>query len=271
MTNDPTRRLAEIYSAQAQAYADGWSPVIRPMARHLLEALSWAGARYVVDVGTGTGALLPDIRRLAPRAWILGVDCSPGMLAIARGHRVPLAVMDARQLGLRDRSADVVVMAFVLFHLSEPASALSEARRVLRPGGLVGTVTWGEDPPTAAARVWDEELDAERARDPIPAPPRNHEAMNTPEKVEGLLAAGGLESRRAWVERLEYQWDPEAHLALRTTFGDTSRRLSSLDASQRVACLDRIRKRLARSGPEDFLYRAEVVCAIGRRRPDADA
>lgn len=47
---------------------------------------------------------------------------------------------DARQLSAQDRSADVVLLLGPLYHLTEPADrarALTEAQRVLRPGGLV--------------------------------------------------------------------------------------------------------------------------------------
>ena len=106
MNREETQQLAEIYSAHARGYADSWGPVIRPMGQRLLQALPWDGVRRVVDLGTGAGVHVPDIRRLARGACI-----------------------------------DVIVMAFVLFHLDDPVVALREVRRVLRPGGAVGTVT----------------------------------------------------------------------------------------------------------------------------------
>jgi SAM-dependent methyltransferase len=49
---------------------------------------------------------------------------------------------DAERLDLADRSFDAVVMNFGLLHLSAPDLALSEAHRVLRPGGRVGFTVW---------------------------------------------------------------------------------------------------------------------------------
>lgn len=116
--------------------------------------------KRVLDVATGTGDLLPDIRARAPRAAVIGVDRSAGMLAGAAGRgRGPLALMDARGLALPAGSIDVVVLAFLLFHLPRPVEALREARRVLRSGGAVGAVTWaGDSPPLPAERIWAEEL-----------------------------------------------------------------------------------------------------------------
>jgi SAM-dependent methyltransferase len=82
------------YTASADGYAEFWSPVIRPLGRRLLEALPWDRASRILDVGTGTGALIPDMLHLAPTARIVGIDPSFGMLA--RGHE-PLPVGRARQ------------------------------------------------------------------------------------------------------------------------------------------------------------------------------
>ena len=115
-------RVATNYSASATGYAEFWSPVIRPAGRRLLDTLPWDGASRVLDIGTGTGALIPDILRLAPAACVIGTDPSLGMLARARGTPVPLVAMDAMALGLRAGSFDVAVLAFVLFQCSRSRS-----------------------------------------------------------------------------------------------------------------------------------------------------
>src|SRR3989442_8927519 len=193
---NPVDRVARNYSDSAEGYAEFWSPLIRPVGCRLLEVLPWRHACRVLDVGTGTGALVPDIRRFAPGAQVVGIDCSPGMLALAAGRGAELAAMDAMRLGLATHQFDVAVMAFVLFHMPEPSVALAEVKRVLRPGATFGLVTWAEDPEPPAGVMWANELAAAGPCDPTPHPERRHDVMNTPDKVTELLESAGFAAGR---------------------------------------------------------------------------
>ena len=253
-------RVATNYSASATGYAEFWSPVIRPAGRRLLDTLPWDGASRVLDIGTGTGALIPDILRLAPAACVIGTDPSLGMLARARGTPVPLVAMDAMALGLRAGSFDVAVLAFVLFHVPDPVAALVEVRRALRRRGSVGLTTWAEEPTTPANQIWDDELTGWGAWDPAPQT-KQDALMDTPEKVRGLLSAAVFMPGRVWIERVEYQWDVRRFMGLRTHFGATRRQLETLDPAARRACRDRIEDRMSRLSSEDLLCRGAALCA----------
>jgi SAM-dependent methyltransferase len=253
-------RAAANYSTSADGYAEFWSPVIRPVGRRLLDALPWDRARWILDVGTGTGALIPDLLQRAPSARVVGIDPSLGMLDRARRVRMPLAAMDAMALGLRAGTFDVAVLAFVLFHVPDPPAALSEVRRALRHPGSIGLTTWAEEPATPAIRIWDEELDTDGAWDPSPHSTQAT-LMDSPEKVRDLLDAAGFAPGGVWLERVEYQWSVPRFMGLRTGFGTTKRRLETLDPATRQACLDRIAARLARLGTADFVCRGTAVCA----------
>jgi ArsR family transcriptional regulator len=93
-----------------------------------------------LDIGTGTGRLL---ELLAPRVSAgLGIDASRAMLALARSRlarpgltRCAVRLADMYRLPLPDGGFDLVVMQMVLHHAEDPAAALAEAGRVLRPGG----------------------------------------------------------------------------------------------------------------------------------------
>jgi len=94
----------------------------------------------LLDIGCGTGGLL---ERLAPRIEEgLGVDASRDMLALARARlaerglaHVAVRQADMYRLPLADASFDAVTMQMVLHYAEDPAAALVEAARVLKPGG----------------------------------------------------------------------------------------------------------------------------------------
>lgn len=92
----------------------------------------------VVDLGCGTGDLLPLLGRKAKQ--VIGVDNSPGMLEEARkrhqldASRVSLRVGDLMHLPLRDGEVDCAVMTMVLHHVSEPEKVFSETAKVLKKG-----------------------------------------------------------------------------------------------------------------------------------------
>ena len=135
--------MARIYDRGAQAYEALWSPVILPPAAALIRSLGLSGRCVVADVGAGTGALLGAIRSAAPAAQVVALDASAEMLQIARTRRGAAAVLaDALALPLADATADAVILAYVLFHLTDPPLAIAEAARVLRPGGRVTAITW---------------------------------------------------------------------------------------------------------------------------------
>jgi SAM-dependent methyltransferase len=257
--------LAERYSARAEAYDALWSPVIRPVGERLLAHLPLSRAKDIVDVGTGSGALLPLIQKASPSAIVLGVDNSEGMLRLAKDkHAGPLALMDVQKLELDENQFDVAVVAFVLFHLPRPERCLAEVNRVLRPGGVVGTVTWGAEHMPPAEAVWDEELEASGAHVlGLPAAD-NRGCCDSPEKVATLLGQAGFGSIRTWTEPLHHQWRPDDFFEYQLR-GAALPRLLSLALDERDSCVRRIRDRLSGQGEDQFVFRGELVLATGAK------
>jgi ArsR family transcriptional regulator len=92
----------------------------------------------VADLGCGPGELLA---RLAEGARLaVGVDSSPRMLELAAARlagrpNVSLRLGELEHLPLREGEVQAVTLSLVLHHVSDPVAVLSEARRVLAPGG----------------------------------------------------------------------------------------------------------------------------------------
>jgi ArsR family transcriptional regulator len=107
--------------------------------RAIKKALGDQPVGRLLDIGTGTGRM---IELLGPKAaQVTGVDKSSEMLRLARvkleaaGISPSLRQADMYALPLADGSADSVVIHQVLHYAQNPAAALAEAARVLRPGG----------------------------------------------------------------------------------------------------------------------------------------
>jgi len=135
----PWSRAARLYDWQL--------PLERPALRMLVELLAVSPSDSLLDVGTGTGALLREVERSGGRpARAIGVDVSDRMLARTRAVVPPgteLRRADARALPLPDASADVITCAYLLHLLTGEVrtEVLRELRRVLVPGGRLGVVT----------------------------------------------------------------------------------------------------------------------------------
>jgi ubiquinone/menaquinone biosynthesis C-methylase UbiE len=263
--DEQTAMLADRYTQRAQAYDQLWSPVIRPVGERLLDHLPLDSAGQVLDVGTGTGALLPSIQRAAAGATVLGVDRSEGMLRLAgQKHKGLLALMDVQNLALPANQVDVAVVAFVLFHVPDPGRCLKEVNRVLKLGGAVGTATWEADTLPPANTIWSEELEAAGAGVlQLPATD-NRGCCDTTEKMTTLLDHAGFASVELWTESIEHRWLPEAHFEYHVR-SYSRLALQSLSADDREACLRKIRERLYGLDDEQYMYRGQVVMATARK------
>ncbi|MGH9104645.1 MAG: class I SAM-dependent methyltransferase [Acidimicrobiales bacterium] len=100
-----------------------------------------------LDVGCGNGAYLVELDRRGLGGTVLGLDLSVGMLRaaerVASGAYVVAA--DARAMPVRDRSVSLVIAAHMLYHVPDPAVAMSELRRVIRSGGRALVVLNADD------------------------------------------------------------------------------------------------------------------------------
>lgn len=132
----------------ADGYEQLWGLQLAGVQQGLAAAAALAPGERVLDLACGTGRVT-DLAAAAVGSGgrVLGVDLSQRMVDVARrGARsnTDFARMDAQQLALPEASFDVVLCSLGLMYLPDPAQALREAMRVLRPGGRLVLSVWGE-------------------------------------------------------------------------------------------------------------------------------
>jgi ubiquinone/menaquinone biosynthesis C-methylase UbiE len=125
-----SRRGERAYAGASRLFAGLHRRVARDIA-----AVVGEREASVLDIGAGPGHLLLEVRSLAPRAALTGIEPSVAMRGIAADRGLEELEGRAEQLPLADASVNLVVSTLSMHHWDDPARAFAEIRRVLRPGG----------------------------------------------------------------------------------------------------------------------------------------
>ena len=191
-----------------EASAGGWErrrafvwEASRKVSERLVDLLDPQPGQSLLELAAGpgdTGFLAAE--RIRPAGRLISSDFVPGMVAAAQRRALELGlsnvdfrVLNAQALDLADESVDGVLCRWGYMLVPEPAEALAETKRVLRPGGCVAFAVWAsaDENPWASAigRVLVAGGLVARPEPDAPGPFR----LADPEHVRELVETAGLE------------------------------------------------------------------------------
>ncbi|KTT46509.1 malonyl-CoA O-methyltransferase [Pseudomonas oryzihabitans] len=136
----PDKRQVALSFSRAATQYDGAALLQRRVADGLLARLPTLAPQRWLDLGSGTGYCSRALAQRHPHSEGLALDLATGMLRHARqqgaGAQHYLAA-DAEHLPLRDDSCDLILSSLALQWCADLPAVLAEARRSLRPGGVL--------------------------------------------------------------------------------------------------------------------------------------
>jgi ubiquinone/menaquinone biosynthesis C-methylase UbiE len=129
-----------------------WQEQLAPARTGTLDLASLAPGEHVLDLACGTGLVtLAAADSVGTNGKVVGTDLSGQMVEVARQRadtrqlpNVTFARMDAETLDLPDATFDAVLCSLGLMYVPDPARAIREWLRVVKPGGRVVIAVWGK-------------------------------------------------------------------------------------------------------------------------------
>ena len=128
----------------ADAYHEGFSRITAQVASTLVNHAMINQNDKILDIACGPGYVASLASEKSKN--VTGIDFSRAMIQKAKTlyPKINFQVMDAEELQFGDAIFDFVLMNFGILHLAKPEQALSEAFRVLKPGGKLLFTVWDQ-------------------------------------------------------------------------------------------------------------------------------
>jgi SAM-dependent methyltransferase len=266
----------EIAQTIAPTWERRWADIEQvstPVRKWMLTELRPQAGDTVLEVAAGVGETGFEAAAIVgDRGHLIATDFSPAMIDAARrrGSALGLAnvdyrVMDAERIELDADSVDGVLCRFGLMLMADPAAALAEARRVLRPGGRLTLAVWGAPERNPFFGIIATSLIQHGHIDPPEPPPAPGVfSMASAERTEGLLRGAGFDEVR--IEEVPSRFvfpDADEYLSLvADTAGPIALALRGLPESDRATVEAEVEDSLARfAGEVGYALPCVALCA----------
>jgi ubiquinone/menaquinone biosynthesis C-methylase UbiE len=263
--------------------ADWWSAgqVLRQQTlgaatEMMLEVASVQPGSRVLDVAAGTGEqTLMAARRVGPSGCVIAADVSASMLNVAAEvarkeglTNVETRVADAENLALDADSFDAVICRIALMLFPNPAKALTEMRRVVKPGGKVAVIVFSaleKNPYHGIVFGIVQRLGS--IPPPAPGEPWMY-ALGDRGALEDLYRRAGFLNASVHAVPIQRRF-PSAADAIRTmrnSAGDLRELMSRLNEAERERAWVEIEEQLRRfEGPNGLEVPGEVLIGVGTK------
>jgi len=146
---DPAR-IKSMFGSIAGRY-DRANTIMSAGVHHLWRraAVRWSGAKNgdaVLDCATGTGDLAIAFKKVVGSGRVVGTDFTPEMIALARqkSRDITFEVADVTALPFDGGSFDIASISFGIRNVGDPGKGIAEMARVVRPGGRVIVLEFGQ-------------------------------------------------------------------------------------------------------------------------------
>lgn len=167
----------------------------------------------ILEIAAGTGQVTRNIIKVFPDAKITATDLNPGMLdvgkKIVQSGNINWQVADACDLPFDDNNFEAVICQFGVMFFPDKQKAMSEAFRVLKPGGQIVFNTWDSLENNRICKIPDDVVNRVFPDDPPPFY-KIPFSMYDPVKMENLLKNAGFKNIKVENKKMEgYSESPD--------------------------------------------------------------
>lgn len=153
MNADFQRRIQQYgWDRAAPYYESGWQDQLWPAQEMMLVEADPQEGEHILDVSCGTGLVtFPLAEIVGEKGQVFGIDISEGMIDKANQEltqqyfkNIQFTVADAEAIPFKDNYFNSVICSLGFMYFPVPEKAMKEMVRVVKPGGKITTLVWGE-------------------------------------------------------------------------------------------------------------------------------